>query len=273
MLMRKSFRSFLKKIGLYNALRYSKIYHAILKFKNPAYIRALNQDLSFYRMALGDSLDLVFDVGANHGDKAWVFKKIAKRVVCFEPDEACFSALTARYGRDKEVSLENIALGGQVGTGTLFIKEAGSAYNTTNKKERDWLVLEGTQGIREATVAVSTLDNMIEKYGAPDFLKIDVEGDELRVFKGLSHSIAVICFEANLPRFREETLSIVNAFSSNPAARFNLRYENTFIFSSPKTAEEIIGVINQKREISYDVFVYADKYYCCSNQFNRLMVR
>ena len=94
---------------------------------------------------------------------------------------------------------------------------------------------ECKQNIREVAVTVSTLDNMIEKYGTPDFLKVDVEGGELQVFEGLSQPISVICFEANLPRFREETLSIIYRHSDN-MNRFNLRKENDFVFSSHRPA-------------------------------------
>ena len=245
-----------KQLGVYHYVRYSKIYHKILEYKNPTYIKDLDTDLAFYRNVLGDSLGLVFDVGANRGDKTWAFRQIAKKVVCFEPDKTCFETLSARYGRAKSISLENYALGEMAGTETFFVEEEGSAYNTLNKKERDWLVAERKQNIREVSVPVSTLDIMIEKYGNPDFLKIDVEGGEVMVFKGLNSFIPVICFEANLPRFREETISIIDGFSHDREAKFNLRLEDDFVFSSHRGSEDIISVLNRDEELSFDVFVF-----------------
>jgi FkbM family methyltransferase len=244
---------------VYNAIRYSKIYYRILKYKNPNYIQALNDDLAFYRRALGDSLDVVFDVGANHGDKTWAFRQMAKRVVSIEPDGACFAALQARYGRDRGICLENVALGERAGVGTFFVEEDGSAYNTLSEKERDWVASTHKRNLRKVSVPVSTLDNMIAKYGTPDFLKIDVEGGELSVFKGLRSPVPVICFEANLPRFREESLGIIERLRSNKAARFNLRLENNFMFSSHQPAEEIIGILSRNDEVSYDIFVFNGK--------------
>ena len=110
MTIRRAFKSLSHRFGIYNAIRYSKSYHRILKYKNPVYIQALKDDLAFYQMALEEPLALVFDVGANQGDKTWAFRQMAQRVICFEPDKTCFAALSARYGRDKGVSLENIAL-------------------------------------------------------------------------------------------------------------------------------------------------------------------
>ncbi len=251
------FKSLSRRLGAYNAIRYSKIYYRILKYKNPGYIKALDEDLAFYRKALGDSLGLVFDVGANHGDKTWAFRQMAKRVVSIEPDETCFAALRTRYGRDKSICLENIALGDRSGVGTFFVEADGSAYNTLSEKERDWLVSTHKPNIRKVLVPVSTLDNMIVKYGTPDFLKIDVEGGELSVFSGLSYPVSVICFEANLPRFREETLCIMERFRPDKAIRFNLRLENDFVFSSHQPAEEIISILIRNEEVSYDIFVFS----------------
>lgn len=253
------FKSLSRRVGVYHTIRYSKIYYRILKYKNPGYIRALDEDLAFYRRLLGDSLGLIFDVGANHGDKTWAFRRLAKRVISIEPDGTCFAALRTRYGRDRRVSLENVALGDRAGVGTFFVEDDGSAYNTLSEKERDWLVSEHGQNIRKVPVLVSTLDAMIAKYGVPDFLKIDVEGGELSVFSGLSHPVPIICFEANLPRFREESLRIIERFRSDKAARFNLRLENNFVFSSHQPAGEIISILGGSEEVSYDIFVFHGK--------------
>ncbi len=253
------FKSLSQRLGAYNAIRYSKIYYWVLKYKNPNYIEALDEDLAFYRRALGDSLGLVFDVGANHGDKTWAFRQMAKIVVSIEPDETCFAALRTRYGRDKSIWLENIALGDRAGVGTFFVEEDGSAYNTLSEKERDWLVSTHKPNIRKVLVPVSTLDNMIVKYGTPDFLEIDVEGGELSVFNGLSYPVPVICFEANLPRFREETLSIMERFRPDEAIRFNLRLENDFVFSSHQPAGEVISILSRNEEVSYDIFIFSGK--------------
>ena len=152
--------------------------------------------------------------------------------------------------------MENVALGQRNGVGTFFVEEDGSAYNTLNEKERDWLLSMNKQNIREVSVPVSTLDYMIVKYGTPNFLKIDVEGGELSVFNGLTHFVPIICFEANLPRFRQETLRIIDRFRLNNVARFNLRKENDFVFSSHQTAEEIIGILSRNDEVSYDIFIF-----------------
>jgi hypothetical protein len=44
-------------------------------------------------------------------------------------------------------------------------------------------------------VKVDTIDNMINKFGIPKFVKIDVEGYELEVLQGLTHQIKYLSFE------------------------------------------------------------------------------
>ena len=227
-----------------------------MKYKNPVYIQALSDDVAFYRGALGTSLGLVFDIGANHGDKAWVFRQMAARVVCVEPDEHCFSALRTRYGREKRVSLENIALGDQVGQGRFYIDGDGSAYNTLSEKQRLWLVSKrNRERLRECIVPISTLDRLIAKYGIPDFIKIDVEGYELPVLNGLHYKIPILSFEANLPNFRRETLDIIKR-ARDGYSQFNLRLGNGFVFPTHQDSDRVEEVLSRNEEITYDVFIY-----------------
>ena len=44
-------------------------------------------------------------------------------------------------------------------------------------------------------VTVTTLDDLIDRYGEPAFCKIDVEGYELDVLRGLSRPIRALSFE------------------------------------------------------------------------------
>ena len=53
----------------------------------------------------------------------------------------------------------------------------------------------GNRELNSVTVPVTTLDDLIESYGRPDFLKIDVEGFELDVLKGLSSSVRLLSLE------------------------------------------------------------------------------
>ena len=245
------------RFGVYHKLRYSKPYEAFLWIKNPSYLRALRDDLTFYRSALGSRRQLIFDIGANQGDKTWVFRQIAKRVVAVEPDSYSWSALTARFGGDPNVYLENMAVGAEIGRANFYVEAEGSAYNTLSHKWASRLSIQPTTRVR--TVDVSTLDRLITKYGRPDYAKIDVEGYELAIFRGFTGRIPVISFEANLPMFREETLEILTHFKLTSSSHINLRLGNApaFVFPTHQYLPKIRQFITET-DGTFDVFVFQE---------------
>jgi len=53
---------------------------------------------------------------------------------------------------------------------------------------------------------------LIEDYGVPSFIKIDVEGFEYEVIKGLSHPVKFISFEFT-PEYIESSIKIIDYIS------------------------------------------------------------
>ena len=56
---------------------------------------------------------------------------------------------------------------------------------------------------RTISATTITLDTLALKYGVPDLIKIDVEGAEWQVFKGLSSKMGTIAFEWTLATLEE----------------------------------------------------------------------
>lgn len=69
---------------------------------------------------------LVFDVGANVGNKTQQFLELGARVVAFEPVESCVLALLERFKGDKRVEIVPCAVGAKCGEGDI---EMGSTPN------------------------------------------------------------------------------------------------------------------------------------------------
>jgi hypothetical protein len=80
-------------------------------------------------------------------------------------------------------------------------------------------------------VPVMTLDELVEQYGQPAFCKIDVEGYELEVLKGLSQALACISFEY-IPAASQialdciERLSCLGQYEFNRAAGESMRLQS-----------------------------------------------
>ncbi|MBU2623833.1 MAG: FkbM family methyltransferase [Proteobacteria bacterium] len=135
----------------------------------------------------------VFDVGANVGDwTALAFEiKPDLQIHCFEPSEATFRHLVAR-NFDAEVTYNNCGLGSSTGEATLYVYRDGSGENSLYKRrglEDGWGLDPQTQ---TETVVLQALDEYCKNENVHhiDFLKVDVEGHELEVFKGALGMIA-----------------------------------------------------------------------------------
>ncbi len=140
--------------------------------------------------------DLVFDVGANVGQRAATFRELNARVVCVEPQEACVRVLQSTYASDSEVIIVDKALGDSPGQSEIMVSTDDHAVSTMTPR---WttdgrFATQAVWDLRQR-VTVITLDSLIEQYGMPRFCKIDVEGFELPVLKGLTKPIPVISFE------------------------------------------------------------------------------
>ena len=137
---------------------------------------------------------LFFDVGANICKKTDLFLSLGANVVCIEPQENCIGILTEKFKNNQNVKIVNTALGEKEEELDIFI----SPSDTVSTMSLDFIEktkLERFKGIvwdRKEKVKVTTLDNIISSHGLPDYCKIDVEGYELEVLKGLTKKIKFI---------------------------------------------------------------------------------
>jgi FkbM family methyltransferase len=137
--------------------------------------------------------DLVFDVGANVGDKATIFSELADKVIAIEPQAETFAALRDRFV-NTNVTPVNKAVGDYEGVAKILhpadlttIASLSNRFIEGVRKTRRF----GPASIWDEAeeVGMTTLDILIEQFGVPAFIKIDVEGFEPEVIRGLSQLI------------------------------------------------------------------------------------
>ena len=139
---------------------------------------------------------LCFDIGANRGDFTVEAIKQGYRVIALEPAPRIFGELVKNFIYDEAVIPLKFAVSQSDYKRIEFYEAEEDGLSTINK---DWLTSDSMpyKGKPYRTVAANTItiDKLAEIYGIPDLIKIDVEGAEWSVFKGLSSKMGIITFE------------------------------------------------------------------------------
>ena len=154
--------------------------------------------------------DLVFDVGANMGNRTKIFLQLGAKVVAIEPQKKCCTFLKLRFGR--KVIIIPKGLGEKEDKKLFYIADISvlSSFSeefikSTNQSGR----FKQYKWNKSEYVDITTLDLLIKEYGIPRFIKIDVEGYELEVLKGLSYLINYVSFEYAVPELITNTIDCI----------------------------------------------------------------
>lgn len=204
--------------------------------KKDKYFLNQNQNMFRFYSSLVSPRELVFDIGANYGNRTKVLAEIGARVIAFEPQPVCAEYLKSYFYFEKNVQIEPVALGGECSNAIMKIS-SNSVLSTLSADYIDRSVKSGRFAKDawhgEENVQVHTLDYYIQQYGCPKFAKIDVEGFEFEVLKGLSVAIPLISLE-----FATENRNII----MNCIKRLNCIGKYVFQFSE----EESFNLLSDK---------------------------
>lgn len=248
--------------GWYRWLRYSPRYLWYARVFRRSFVQTMAAEEYFFRSLFAEhGIRRVFDVGANVGDMAEVFRHLADQVVCVEADPDTARVLVDRFRRCPAIAVETTALGDSVGQVELRRKKF-CGFNTLSEKWAAALDSQALPTTEIVRVPVTTLDRVIAKHGSPDYLKIDVEGHELPVVRGLTEIVPVVSFEANLPIFRPETEQIVQRFlERDPSATFNARKGGSrgWMLPAPADAECLRRLLDVSGTTTYDIFAFSSR--------------
>jgi FkbM family methyltransferase len=218
------------------ALRRSwRIYHS-----NPDHDRVM--DALYARFVPRGGL--VFDVGAHVGHRTAGFLRLGARVVAVEPQRPVVWLLRAVYGWRAGVRIVEAACGAREGAITLNVNAANPIVSTASADfiaaAKDAAGWEGQEWRAQARVPLTTLDALIERHGAPDFIKIDVEGFEAEALAGLTRPPPALSFEFTTIQ-RDVALACVERCVSLGLLRFTAAIGEThaLAFDEPVDASRI----------------------------------
>ena len=178
--------------GLYaglNRLRYARSWNEPVAFRGARFV--IGQDLGLYPFVRAGGFeereldwllprlredDVVWDVGANVGIYSVLMSKRVSRVVAFEPVAATVERLERNLALNdaSNVTVVNAALSDVPGEAVMVTMPGGAGGNH--------LLRSGELG--DVAVRVTTGDEYAAGHGAPDVIKVDIEGFEPAFVRG-----------------------------------------------------------------------------------------
>ncbi|MFZ0452107.1 MAG: FkbM family methyltransferase [Ignavibacteriaceae bacterium] len=254
---------YLKKVGLYKPIR--KIYNSIgrynkqteilidknkIKFWTPTYylddyvknLAGEEQFLNEILLRLNEH-NVFWDVGANIGFYSIVAAKIKDtngKIFAFEPEPKTFSLLRKNIELNKmnNITSLSIALGDTDGDKLLYPSDTPNFGAHSFVQRTDYRVKK--KGIK---ININTADKLIDemKIDVPDIMKIDVEGAEILILRGMKRLLmnkklkTIFCeIHVNLlPLFgssEEEVLEIFRKENFHIDYSQNRSNQNQYIF-------------------------------------------
>jgi FkbM family methyltransferase len=268
-MIKGSLTKWLGRVGVYHRAKASWIYDWYWRMVDKKIIDDRQREIDFYRSLLNGFCegDLIFDIGANQGYKTGIFLRLGARVISLEPDETSQEILEQSFlkyrVKRRPLTIVPKAVSDKNSIERMWVDKPGSAKNTLSQKWVETLKTDDSrfgekldfgQWKEVETVSIETL---INEYGSPFFIKIDVEGHEPSVLRGMQRAVPYLSFEVNLPEFESEGLQCVQTLARlEHNGRFNYATDCRYGFALKGwlQAEEFSSVLRSCREKSIEVF-------------------
>lgn len=173
---------------------------------------------------------LIFDIGANVG-KYSTTNSENNSIVAIEASPYTFGILEKNLEGFNNVKCLHYAVCDSKEENIIFF----DTQNTLATLDLNWLTSHESRfygqviGYNKIYVKTISVDKLIETYGIPDILKIDVEGAEESVINSLTSKTPVICFEW-ASEWKESLKRAIDHLVNIGFSRFHVQYEDKYTY-------------------------------------------
>lgn len=175
------------------------------------------------------SRQILFDIGANEGKYTDANMKNFDKYILVEANHVLAEKLREKYRTYASVYIVE-AIASNKENEVFYISNA----NTISTSDPEWIqksrfsnnyTWTPVEGIK--TVSVDTL---IQEFGEPTLIKIDVEGYEYNVLQSLSKKVNMLCFEWAEEKKKEILLSL-EYLNAHNYTKFHIQIEDKYDYS------------------------------------------
>jgi FkbM family methyltransferase len=132
---------------------------------------------------------------------------LGAHVVCVEPQPAMVQSLKERFPSNPRVSVVAKGLADRPGRLAMSINTAAPVLSTFAEQWKTGRFADQTWD-EVVEVEVTTFDQLIAEFGVPRYAKVDVQGFEKEVIRGLSARVGCISFKFTAEFFSDAVVVI-----------------------------------------------------------------
>lgn len=173
----------------------------------------------FYRQFIRNG-DLVFDIGANVGVRSAAFLALGAKVVAVEPQSSCIEIIKRKFSSNKNFVCVQKAVSNTTGSAEMFISNVSEASTLSLEFVNTYNHQQSIHWNNRERVQLITLSQLIHEFGVPGYIKIDIEGYELKALETLDAPVKFLSFEYNQP-LSKNAIACLDLLNDKNEYRFN----------------------------------------------------
>lgn len=172
---------------------------------------------------------MYFDIGSNIGEWSLSNIDLCDKIISIEASPITFIKLVDNCKHDRIILL-NYAVCNNNGNDISFYQAEHDVLSTINK---NWLTKETYRFYNHPYIEINcktiTIDKLIEQYGLPDLIKIDVEGGEYECITSLTQKVKLLCFEWS-SETNDITLNCIDYLQNLGYTQYYIQMEDSYLF-------------------------------------------